>query len=82
METSPCEDKRQGQGLDHKDQDKDKDLTHKDKDKDLTTKDQDKDKDLKYFLKEYLNTRTRINISDVLCIDLSEVAPFTFMHTY
>jgi len=35
METSPCKDKRQGQGLDHKD--KDKDLTPKDKD--LTPKD-------------------------------------------
>ena len=49
--------------LDHKDQDKDKDLTHKDKD--LTPKDQDKDKDLKYVLKESLRkrTRTRNNIT-------------------
>ena len=58
----------QGQGLDHKDQDKDKDLTHKDqdKDKDLTPKDQDKDKDLKNVLKESLRTRTRTrtNIPD------------------
>src|SRR6218665_2624653 len=67
----------QGQGLDHKDQDKDKDLTHKDKDltpkdqdkdKDLTPKDQDKDKDLKNVFKESLRTRTRtrtrINIPD------------------
>ena len=44
---------RKGQGLDHKDQDKDKDLTHKD---------QDKDKDLKNVLNESLRTRTRINI--------------------
>src|SRR6218665_7442 len=63
---------KQGQGLDHKD--KDKDLTHKDhdkdkdltpkdqdKDKDLTPKNQDKDKDLKNVLKESLRTRTRIN---------------------
>src|SRR6218665_355003 len=79
METSPCKDQKQGQGqgLDHKDQDKDKYLTHKDqdkdkdltpkdqdKDKDLTPKDQDKDKDLKNVLKESLRTRTgsRINI--------------------
>ena len=54
---------KQGQGLDHKDQDKD--LTHKDQDKDLTPNDQekDKDKDLKYVLKESLRTRTRINIT-------------------
>ena len=54
---------KQGQGLDHKDQDKD--LTHKDQDKDLTPKDKDltpkdQDKDLKSVLKESL--RTRINI--------------------
>src|SRR6218665_2207613 len=36
--------------IDHKDQDKDKDLTPKDKEKDLTPK--DKDKDLKNFLKD------------------------------
>src|SRR6218665_2028577 len=64
------------EGLDHKDQDKNKDLTHKDqgkdkdlapkdqdKDKDLTTKDQDKDKDLKNVLKESLRTRTRTRIN-------------------
>ena len=49
----------------------DKDLTHKDQDKDLTPKDQDKDKDLapkdkdlKNVLKEFLRTRTRINIPE------------------
>ena len=49
MEKSPCKDQKQGQGLDHKDQDKD-----------LTPKDQDKD--LKNVLKDSLRTRTRINI--------------------
>ena len=53
METSPYKDLRQGQGLDHKDQDKDKDLTPK-----------DQDKDLKKVLKESLRTRTRINIPE------------------
>src|SRR6218665_685090 len=62
---------KQGQGLDHKDQDKD--LTHKDQDKDLTPKDQDKDltpkdqdKDLKNVLKESLRTRTNIHGIDAV----------------
>ena len=55
METSLCRDQRQGQGLDHKDQDKDKDLTHKDKDMTPNYR------DLKYVLKE--SSRTRINIT-------------------
>src|SRR6218665_139917 len=82
METSPCKDKKQGQGqgLDHKDQDKDKDLTHKDQDmdKDLTPKNQDKD--LKNVLKESLktSTRTRINIPDKLSFNLPKTNYFLF----
>ena len=53
---------KQGQGLDHKDQDKD--LTPKDKD--LTPKDQDKD--LKNVLKDSLRTSTRINIPALMYI--------------
>src|SRR6218665_1967585 len=86
METSPCKDQKQGQGqgLDHKDQDNDKDLTHKDqdkdkdlipkdqdKDKDLTPKDQGKDKDLKNVLKESLRTRTIASLDPAL-----ETTPF------
>src|SRR6218665_2368171 len=65
METSPCKDYKQGQGqgLDHKDQDKDKDLTHKDQDKDKNLTPKDQDKNLKNVLKESLRTRTRTRIN-------------------